>query len=151
MHVSPRPYAANTGSFWQRQRQGFYHYLRQFCQSTDRALLQAAALRLPDRTLAFTGVINGSACSFASRTILSRLVFASRADFSVLMICCAARAVTSLFFSPLVGFGMKTPSGIWCRIICSYKRKRPGFPDLPQFASMASASTSVVKDQKRFP
>jgi hypothetical protein len=115
------------------------------------ALLQAAALRLPDRALAFTGVINGSACSFASRTILSRLVFASRADFSVLMICCAARAVTSLFFSPLVGFGLKTPSGIWCRMIYSYKRKRPGFPDLPQFASMASASTSVVKDQKRFP
>jgi hypothetical protein len=65
------------------------------------------------------------------------------------MIWRAALVVVSLLFSLAVGLGLKAPSGIFF-INHPSKRKRPGFPDLSPIASMASAITSVVKDQKRY-
>ena len=105
---------------------------------------QAFALRFT------AGFATGWLSSCASRARRNRSVLASRADFSPLMICWAARVVASLFFSPVVGFGLKVPAGTGCRIAYSFITKKAGQePDLLQSASMANASTSVVKDQKR--
>jgi hypothetical protein len=98
----------------------------------------------------FSGGASASA-SLASRTARNRSVLAMRAALVWSIISRAILVVVSILVSAREFVGLKTPISYLRSIQVSFNRqeKRPGTPDLLPSASMASASTSVVKGQKR--